>query len=565
MLAGTRAASSPPPRCWPSAGPSTLPSGCCATTPTWMSARHLAIVGEDPPLLTAREIPTLVDNRGAFPLSYRSVVLRGLSGRLDPGRRPAGIPRATGADTSAGVRCRIWTPTSMFTCGRRSRRRSSNSRPTPHPGGPPPRSHRLLPVGFGVNALASGCAASSVARSGDHRPYTGLDEAGSFDQARFERADSALDANGGRDTMNRRDQYPSRRARRPRARRFDWGYRWADELAMLWAPAPEQRMKRPGGSSGWRTVSGAAARGQTLSRPADRRRAGRAGAYRPLPMGARLHATIRWWSAPFPAVEAEVPRPVGSWRSAAVTGCLHLPGAVTARGGARGGHRRGQDRPGAGVARSCPAGPRFDVAASGAVAAGPWDAIVIVDMLYLLPAAAARLLAAAGRTGARRGAADQGDERDTALEGALESVQETLSVSFWASRNGGGAPGGEESEGGSVGGRRFDFVDPAPRRAGCGLGRPLQPSARSAPAAPANHCSWGARRRRDLLRLQPNGAQPRTKCSCWLAEASSSCGLGEAARRSHFGGAQRRAISWTTAAPRVCGPGSGAVTAVPGL
>jgi hypothetical protein len=45
---------------------------------------HLAIVGEDPPLLTAREIPTLVDQRGALPLSYRTVILRGLVGRLDP-------------------------------------------------------------------------------------------------------------------------------------------------------------------------------------------------------------------------------------------------------------------------------------------------------------------------------------------------------------------------------------------------------------------------------------------------------------------------------------------------
>ena len=45
---------------------------------------HLAIVGEDPPLLTAREIPTLVDKRGAFPLSYRTVVLRGLARRIDP-------------------------------------------------------------------------------------------------------------------------------------------------------------------------------------------------------------------------------------------------------------------------------------------------------------------------------------------------------------------------------------------------------------------------------------------------------------------------------------------------
>ena len=38
-------------------------------TPTLDVGAHLALVGEDPPLLPAREIPTLVDADGAFPLS----------------------------------------------------------------------------------------------------------------------------------------------------------------------------------------------------------------------------------------------------------------------------------------------------------------------------------------------------------------------------------------------------------------------------------------------------------------------------------------------------------------
>ena len=45
---------------------------------------HLAIVGEDPPLLTAREIPTLVDARGALPAVLPHRDPRGLAGRLDP-------------------------------------------------------------------------------------------------------------------------------------------------------------------------------------------------------------------------------------------------------------------------------------------------------------------------------------------------------------------------------------------------------------------------------------------------------------------------------------------------
>jgi chitin disaccharide deacetylase len=44
---------------------------------------HLAIVGEDRPLLSAREVPTLVDRQGRFPLSYRTVVARGAAGRID--------------------------------------------------------------------------------------------------------------------------------------------------------------------------------------------------------------------------------------------------------------------------------------------------------------------------------------------------------------------------------------------------------------------------------------------------------------------------------------------------
>ena len=47
------------------------------------------------------------------------------------------------------------------------------------------------------------------------------------------------------------------------------------------------------------------------------------------------------------------------------------------------------DQPGAGVAG---VGLSFEVATSGAVKTGPWDAIAIVDMLYLLPAVDQRAL-----------------------------------------------------------------------------------------------------------------------------------------------------------------------------
>ena len=45
---------------------------------------HLAAVGEDRPLLSAREIPTLVDRDGRFPLRWREFVRRASTGRVDP-------------------------------------------------------------------------------------------------------------------------------------------------------------------------------------------------------------------------------------------------------------------------------------------------------------------------------------------------------------------------------------------------------------------------------------------------------------------------------------------------
>lgn len=44
---------------------------------------HLACVGEDPPLLGAAEIPTLVDRRGRFALSWHRLLPRLLAGRVD--------------------------------------------------------------------------------------------------------------------------------------------------------------------------------------------------------------------------------------------------------------------------------------------------------------------------------------------------------------------------------------------------------------------------------------------------------------------------------------------------
>lgn len=62
-----------------------------ATSARWLAdhpdlgtGAHLAVVGEDPPLLSAREVPTLVDRRGRLRLSWRQFLPLVAARRIDP-------------------------------------------------------------------------------------------------------------------------------------------------------------------------------------------------------------------------------------------------------------------------------------------------------------------------------------------------------------------------------------------------------------------------------------------------------------------------------------------------
>ena len=86
--------------------------------PTLELGAHLALVGEDPPLLSAAGDPDPGRPGGAFPLSYRTVVRRGLDGAARPRRRAPRARRAAGARPRRRVsRSPTWTPISTPTCG----------------------------------------------------------------------------------------------------------------------------------------------------------------------------------------------------------------------------------------------------------------------------------------------------------------------------------------------------------------------------------------------------------------------------------------------------------------
>lgn len=214
-------------------------------TPSLDVGAHLAIVGEDPPLLSAPEVPTLVDHRGRFPLSYRTVVRRGLVGALDPEdvRRElrAQLDRIAGAglalthlDTHQHVH--LWPGVARVVVELAVERGVPVVRL--------PRSRGLGPTRVGVGLLSGRLrrrvAAAGLQGTGD---YAGLDEAGALDDAAFGRALGRL-ASGGAETAEV-NCHPGE-AGDPELGRFAWGYRWADETAALTDPRTVDRVAAAG-------------------------------------------------------------------------------------------------------------------------------------------------------------------------------------------------------------------------------------------------------------------------------------------------------------------------------
>jgi predicted glycoside hydrolase/deacetylase ChbG (UPF0249 family) len=210
---------------------------------------HLAAVGEDPPLLSAREIPTLVDRRGRLASSWRVLLPRIAARRVDP----ADLAREFAAQVDAvrrvglavdhldshqhvhmfpGVSDVVLDLAVSSGVGAVRVTRSASS-------GPVGRVMRRLAGQF---AIASG--ARGLAFPGD---AAGLDEAGALDEAAalaaLEHLARSVSAGGWRAVEL--SAHPGDDVDPDRGR-YRWGYRWGDELSALCSPVVRDAVTRHG-------------------------------------------------------------------------------------------------------------------------------------------------------------------------------------------------------------------------------------------------------------------------------------------------------------------------------
>ena len=193
---------------------------------------HLAAVGEDPPLLSAREVPTLVDKKGRMWSSWRVFLPRAAAGRIDPDdlRREFGaqIEAIAGAgvtidhlDTHQNIH--LWPMVSDVVLELGEQHGVRTVRVT--------RSTAKSPVGITVKRLATRLEGQLRERGWVWpEASTGLDEAGCLELGAMVGALSRLAATGARSAELA--THPGG-ADDPARERYRWSYQWEDELAAL--------------------------------------------------------------------------------------------------------------------------------------------------------------------------------------------------------------------------------------------------------------------------------------------------------------------------------------------
>jgi chitin disaccharide deacetylase len=207
-----------------------------ADAPDLGTGAHLALVGEDPPLLSAAEVPTLVDGHGKLRLSWRQFLPLAAAGRVDPDDIRREFAAQFEAIQSAGVRVdhfdthqnlHLWPSVrdAIFELGDAHDIRVMRVT----------RSKARSVVGVVVQRLAG-----ELEQRCDDRGWTyaaastGLDEAGGLDESGMISALFRLSATGARTAeLASHPGSPDDSA----LDRYRWNYHWADEYEALRSPS----------------------------------------------------------------------------------------------------------------------------------------------------------------------------------------------------------------------------------------------------------------------------------------------------------------------------------------
>ncbi len=205
---------------------------------------HLAAVGEDPPLLPAAEIPTLVDERGRLAPSWRQFLPRAAAGRIDRDDLAREFAAQVDAVAGAGLpighldthqHLHLW-PLVRGVVLDLAERLGAGVRVT--------RSAARSPVGVVVRRLARSLEADARVR-GLRFPKSaaGLDEAGALDRDSLVAAVARLAGDGWASAEV--GSHPGA-GDDPARSRYRWNYRWEEELAALTSPEARRAVEAGG-------------------------------------------------------------------------------------------------------------------------------------------------------------------------------------------------------------------------------------------------------------------------------------------------------------------------------
>ena len=206
---------------------------------------HLALVGEDPPLSPANEIPTLVDRRGRLPRSWRQLLPKVMAKRIDMADVERELAAQIEIAQDAGLaldHLNSHQHVHMFPGLREvvidlaHRFDIPALRVTRMKGrGPVGRTMRRLSAKLERELQADGIAYPAAA--------AGLDEAGSFDEAAILRA---LDRFAGLDVPSIELSGHPGEAEDDERHRYRWGYHWGAELDAVLSPNVRHAVERHG-------------------------------------------------------------------------------------------------------------------------------------------------------------------------------------------------------------------------------------------------------------------------------------------------------------------------------